>query len=130
MTCPKREAGEAIRERPGIVYPLLLRAQRPDTSIAIEAALPEAAAVGRQAHCCGHWKHQPAPTSAIKQETCFSKAVAIARRECSGCPSARHPTDTGVIRITPPCYKQSLEMTWYKQNLEVTGYKQKLDLTR
>ena len=49
MTCPKREAGEAIRERPGIVYPLLLRAQRPDTSIAIEAALPEAAAVGRQA---------------------------------------------------------------------------------
>ena len=49
MTCPKREAGEAIRERPGIVYPLLPRAQRPDTSVAIEAALPEAAAVGRQA---------------------------------------------------------------------------------
>ena len=49
MTCPKREAGEAIRERPGIVYPLLPRSQRPDTSVAIEAALPEAAAVGRQA---------------------------------------------------------------------------------
>ena len=49
MTCPKREAGEAIRERPGIVYPLLPRAQRPDTRIAIEAALPEAAALGRQA---------------------------------------------------------------------------------
>ena len=49
MTCPTREAGGALRERPGIVYPLLLRAQRPDTSVAIEAALPEAAAVGRQA---------------------------------------------------------------------------------
>ena len=50
MTCPKREAGEAVRERPGIVYPLLPRAQRPDTSVAIEAALPEAA------HYCGYWK--------------------------------------------------------------------------
>ena len=49
MTCPKREAGGAIRERPGIVYPLLPCAQRPDTSVAIEAALPEAAAVGCQA---------------------------------------------------------------------------------
>ena len=49
MTCPKREAGEAIREGPGIVYPLLPLAQRPDTSVAIEAALPKAAAVGREA---------------------------------------------------------------------------------
>ena len=49
MTCPTREAGGALRERPGIVYPLLPRAQRPDTSVAIEAALPEGAAVGRQA---------------------------------------------------------------------------------
>ena len=49
MTCPTREAAGAIRERPGIVYPLLPRAQRPDTSVAIEAALSEAAAVGRQA---------------------------------------------------------------------------------
>ena len=49
MTCPTREAGGAIRERPGIVYPLLPCGQRPDTSVAIEAALPEAAAVGRQA---------------------------------------------------------------------------------
>ena len=49
MTCPTREAGGAIRERPGIIYPLLPRGQRPDTSVAIEAALPEAAAVGRQA---------------------------------------------------------------------------------
>ena len=49
MTCPTREAGGALRERPGIVYPLLPRAQRPDTSVAIEAALPEAATIGRQA---------------------------------------------------------------------------------
>ena len=49
MTCPTREAGGALRERPGIVYPLLPSTQHPDTSIAIEAALPEAAAVGRQA---------------------------------------------------------------------------------
>ena len=49
MTCPTREAGGAIRERPGVVYPLLPRAQRPDTRVAIEAALPEAAALGRQA---------------------------------------------------------------------------------
>ena len=27
MTCPTREAGEAIRERPGVVYPLLPNAQ-------------------------------------------------------------------------------------------------------
>ena len=25
--------------------------------------------------------------------------------------------DTGVIRTTPPCYKQNLAMTWYKENL-------------
>ena len=44
MTCPTREAGGALRERPGIVNPLLTCAQRPDTSVAIEAA-----AIGRQA---------------------------------------------------------------------------------
>ena len=48
MTCPTREAGGALRQRSGIVYPLLPRAQRPDTNVAIDAALPEAAAVGRQ----------------------------------------------------------------------------------
>ena len=48
MTCSAREAGGALRQRSGIVYPLLPRAQRPDTNVAIDAALPEAAAVGRQ----------------------------------------------------------------------------------
>ena len=49
MTCPTREAGGPLKERPGIVYPLLQRAQRPGTSVTIKAALPEAAAVGCQA---------------------------------------------------------------------------------
>ena len=48
MTCPTREAGDAVRQRSGIVYPLLPRAQRPDTRVAIDAALPEAAALSRQ----------------------------------------------------------------------------------
>ena len=49
MTSPHREAGEAARERPGIVYPLLPRATRPDTRLTIDAAaLPESAALGRQ----------------------------------------------------------------------------------
>ena len=48
MTGPHREAGEAYRERPGIVYPLLPRAARPDTRVTIDAALPEAAALDRR----------------------------------------------------------------------------------
>ena len=48
MTYPTREAGGALRDMHGIVYPLMLRAQRPDTNVAIDAALPEAAAVRRQ----------------------------------------------------------------------------------
>ena len=50
VTSPFREAGEAHGERPGIVYPLLPRATRPDTKLAIDAAtLPESAALSRQA---------------------------------------------------------------------------------
>ena len=48
MTSPTREAGEALRSRSGIVYPLLPRAQRPDTNVVVDAALPEPAAVRRQ----------------------------------------------------------------------------------
>ena len=48
MTSPHREAGEAERERPGIVYLLLPRAARPDTRLMIDAALPEAAALDRR----------------------------------------------------------------------------------
>ena len=50
VTSPFREAGEAPGERPGIVYPLLPHATRPDTKLAIDAAtLPESAALSRQA---------------------------------------------------------------------------------
>ena len=50
VTSPFREAGEAHGERPGIVYPLLPRATRPDTRLLIDAAtLPESAALSRQA---------------------------------------------------------------------------------
>ena len=48
MTDPYREAREAERERPGIVYPLLPRAARPDTRLQIDAALPEAAALDQR----------------------------------------------------------------------------------
>ena len=48
ITCPTQEAGGALRSRSGIMYPLLPLAQRPDTNVAIDAALPEPAAVGRQ----------------------------------------------------------------------------------
>ena len=46
MRGPTREAGEALRS--GIVYPLLPRAHRPDTSVTVDAALPEPAAFQRQ----------------------------------------------------------------------------------
>ena len=102
------------------MYPLLPLAQRPDTSVAIEAALPEAAAVGRpllwtlEVPASPNQCHQPGDALLGSRRP---NAVAIARRECSGRPSARRPIDTGVIKITPPFYKQSLAMTWYKQNL-------------
>ena len=48
MTGPTREAGEALRSGSGIVYPLLPRAHRPDTSVTVDAALLEPAAFQRQ----------------------------------------------------------------------------------
>ena len=47
LTSPYREAREAGQERPGIIYPLLPRAARPDTWLQIDATLPEAAALDR-----------------------------------------------------------------------------------
>ena len=109
MTCPTREAGEDIRERPGIVYPLLPRAQRPDTRVTIKAALPEAAALGRQA--------QPptvveiGDTSLPQRESsprrCASRRPSRKRRRKRSTsmyrpPSARRPTDAGVSRRPPP----------------------------
>ena len=48
MTSPTREAGETLRSGSGIVYPLQPRLHRPDTRIAVDAALPEPAAFQRQ----------------------------------------------------------------------------------
>ena len=98
MTCPKREAGEAIRERPGIVYPLLPRAQRPDTNVAIEAALPEASAVGRQA--------QP-PTVVDIGSTSQPQPAPSIRRRASWKPSRKRHRNraTGVFQLpkrSPP----------------------------
>ena len=50
MTGPTREAGETLRSGSGIVYPLRPRAHRPDTSVTVDAALPEPAAFQRQDH--------------------------------------------------------------------------------
>ena len=93
MTCPKREAGEAIRERPRIVYPLLPRTQRPDTSVAIEGPLPEAAAVGCQAQL---------PTVVNIRSTSQSQPAPSNRRRASRRPSSkrRRNRSTGVFR--PP----------------------------
>ena len=92
-TCPTREAGGALKEGPGIVYPLLLRAQRPDTSVAIEAALPEAAAVGRQAL---------PPTVVDIGTTSQPQPAPSTRRRASRKPSSkcRRNRSTGVFR--PP----------------------------
>ena len=38
MTSPTREAGEALRSRSGIIYPLLPCAHRPDTRVIVDAA--------------------------------------------------------------------------------------------
>ena len=48
MTDLYREARESGRERPGIIYPLLPRATRPNTRLQIDAALPKAAALNRR----------------------------------------------------------------------------------
>ena len=93
MTCPTREAGEAIRERPGIVYPLLPRAQRPYARVAIEAALPEAAALGRQTQL---------PTVVDIGDTSLPQRAPSPRRRSSRRPSRkrRRNRSTGVYQ--PP----------------------------
>ena len=68
MTCPTRKAGEATRERPGVVYPLLPRAQRPDRSRCFRSPSPAA-------YILGDRRYQPAAASVISQTTLFTKAV-------------------------------------------------------
>ena len=93
MTSPTREAEEATRESPGIIYPLLPRAHRPDTQVVIEAALPEAVALDRQA--------QP-PTVLEIGDTNLPPQVSSPKRRPSQRQSRkrRHNRSTGVYR--PP----------------------------
>ena len=74
MTCPTREAGEAIRERPGVVFLVQPSTQRPDTLVVIEAALPEAAVTDRQA--------QP-PTVVEIDDTSLPQRASFPRRHAS-----------------------------------------------
>ena len=103
MTSPHREAGEAERERPGIVYPLLLRAARPDTRLTIDAALPEAAALNRRSRpptvleiTESRLKEDSQPPGPRRRQS--ANAAAIAQRVSAGHPSARLHEATGVIR--------------------------------
>ena len=78
MTSPTREAGDATRERPGIGYPLLPRAARPDTRVVIEAILPEAPALDRRAQpptVYGDRRDQPVAESVISQTTALTTSV-------------------------------------------------------
>ena len=97
MTCPTREAGEAIREKPGVVFPLLPRTQRPDTQVVIEAALPEAAVADRRAQL---------PTVVEIDDTSLPQRASSPRRRMSRRQSRkrRRNCSTGVYR--PP--KRSL----------------------
>ena len=97
MTSPTQEAGDAGRERPGIIYPLLLHATRPDTQVMIEAALPEAVALDRRAQL---------PTVLEIDETNLPQKVSSPRQRPSRRRSrkCRRNRSTGVYR--PP--KRSL----------------------
>ena len=76
ITCPTREAGGALRQRSGIVYPLLPRAQRPDTNVAIDASRSSRCwTSGPAAHDCRDWDHQPATDRAFFTETRFQEAL-------------------------------------------------------
>ena len=100
VTSPFREAGEAQGERPGIVYPLLPRATRPDTRLLIDAAtLPESAALSRQARPPTVLDLERRKTSRHpSRDVSSANAVATARRAFTGHPSARHREVAGVIK--------------------------------
>ena len=102
MTSPQREAGDAARERPGIVYLLLPSAARPDTWVVIEAALPEAAALDRQ----------PWPPTVLEiAETSLPKSVSPSRQRPTRRQSRKRYRNrsTGVFR---PSKRSSPQGRW------------------
>ena len=93
ITCPTREAGGALRQRSGIVYPLLPRAQHPDTNVAIDAALPEAATVGRQ---------DLPPTIVEIGTTSQTQTEPSSRRRASRKPSRKRRSNRSAGVFRPP----------------------------
>ena len=91
MTSLTREAGGALRPRSGIVYPLLPRAQRPDTNVVVDAALAEPAAVRRQ---------ELPPTVVEIGSTSQPQTPPSVRRRASRNPSRKHrrSRSAGVFR--------------------------------
>ena len=87
MTSPTREAGEATRERPGVVYPLLPRAQRFDTRVVMEACCFRSPSPA--AYSIGDRRYQPATASVISQTTLLMTAVTqMPSQSLDGCLSA------------------------------------------
>ena len=106
VTSPYREAGGTFGWRPGIVYPLLPRATRPDTKLVIDdAALPESAALGRQSR---------PPTVLDLEETrekdnqqpSQSKRQPRKRRRHRSTGVYRPSVGRSLVRQSTPCYKQ------------------------
>ena len=93
MTSPTREAGDAVIERPGIVYPLLPRAARLETRVVIEAALPEAAALDRRA--------QP-PTVLEIDETHLPQSVSSPRQRPTRRQSSKRRRNRSTGVLLPP----------------------------
>ena len=102
MTSPQREAGDAARERPRIVYLLLPRAACPDTRVMIEAYPPEATALDRQSRL---------PTVLEIVETSLPESLPPSRQRPTRRQSRkhRHNRSTGVFR---PSKRSSPQGRW------------------
>ena len=104
MTSPYREAGDADRERPGIVYPLLPRAARPDTRLQIDCRkLPPLTVDPGRPWCWTSQRPACRRTASRKDHvypgTSPTNAAATARLESTDRRSARPHKATGVNRI-------------------------------
>ena len=113
MTSPHREAGEAVRERPGIVYPLLPRAACPDMWLLMDAALPEAAALDRRS--------RPPMVLDIGETTLPEndqpQGPRLARRQSR---KRLLNSSTGVTKIHHSYKQEDSDVTCFKQEKSVT----------